>query len=71
MRTADFTGNLKRRWQFAKHFFQETTKADFWLDINKYAKSMTKEFFEISLEEETVQYMQTEKNQKIAVFMLS
>ena len=66
MRTANFTGNLKRRWQFAKHFFQETTKADFWLDINKYAKSMTKEFFEISLEEEMVQYMQTEKNQRNA-----
>ncbi|MBI3617888.1 MAG: IS256 family transposase [Candidatus Omnitrophica bacterium] len=66
MRTANFTGNLKRRWQFAKHFFQETTKADFWLDINKYAKSMTKEFFEISLEEEMIQYMQTEKNQRNA-----
>ncbi len=66
MRTANFTGNLKRRWQFAKHFFQETTKADFWLDINKYAKSMTKEFFEISLEEEMTQYMQTEKNQRNA-----
>lgn len=66
MRTANFTGNLKRRWQFAKHFFQETTKSDFWLDINKYAKSMTKEFFEISLEEEMIQYMQTEKNQRNA-----
>jgi putative transposase len=66
MRTANFTGNLKRRWQFAKHFFQETTKADFWLDINKFARSMTKEFFEITLEEEMIQYMQTEKNQRNA-----
>ena len=66
MRTANFTGNLKRRWQFAKHFFQETTKPDFWLDINKFARSITKEFFEITLEEEMIQYMRTEKNQRNA-----
>lgn len=64
MRTANFTGNLNRRWQFAKHFFQETTKADFWLDINKFAKSMTKEFFEITLEEEMIQYQQRESYQR-------
>lgn len=64
MRTVNLTGNLRRRWQFAKNFFQETTKANFWLDINKFAKSMTKEFFEITLEEEMIQYMQTEKNQR-------
>ena len=49
MRTVNLTDNLKRRWQLAKHFFQETNKADFWLDINKFARSMTKEFFQIRL----------------------
>ena len=64
MTTANFTGNLKRRWQFAKQFFQETTKSNFWLDVNKFAKSMTKEFFEISLEEEMIQYQQRECYQR-------
>lgn len=64
MRTANFTGNVKRRWQFAKHFFQETNKDDFWLDINKFARSMTKDFFEIVLEEEMIQYTQTQRHQR-------
>ncbi len=64
MRTANFTGNVKRRWQFAKHFFQETNRADFWLDINKFAKSMTKDFFEITLEEEMIQYQQRNPYQR-------
>jgi len=64
MRTVNLTGNLKRRWQFAKHFFQETNKADFWLDINKFAKSMTKDFFEIALEEEMIQYQQRKPYQR-------
>lgn len=65
MRTVNLTGNLKRRWQFAKHFFQETNKADFWLDINKFAKSMTKDFFEITLEEEMIQYQQRQPYERI------
>jgi putative transposase len=65
MRTVNLTGNLNRRWQFAKHFFQETNKADFWLDINKFAKSMTKDFFEITLEEEMIQYQQRNPYQRM------
>lgn len=64
MRTVNLTGNLKRRWQFAKHFFNEAQKPDFWLDVNKFAKSMTKEFFEISLEEEMIQYQQRKPYQR-------
>lgn len=52
MRTVNLTGNVKRRWQFAKQFFQEAQQPHFWVDINKFARSMTKEFFEISLDEE-------------------
>lgn len=64
MRTINLTGNLKQRWRFVKHFFQETNKADFWLDINKFARSMTKEFFQISLEEEMIQYQQRKSYQR-------
>lgn len=64
MRTVNLTGNLKRRWQFAKRFFQETIKADFWLDINKFARSITKDFFEITLEEEMIQYQQRKPYQR-------
>lgn len=64
MRTVNLTGNVKRRWQFAKHFFQEAQQPNFWLDINKFARSMTKEFFEISLEEEMIQYQQRKPYQR-------
>jgi len=64
MRTANFTGNVKRRWQFAKQFFQETQASDFWLDVNKFAKSITKEFFEITLEEEMIRYQQRKPYQR-------
>jgi putative transposase len=64
MRTVNLTGNFKRRWQFAKHFLQETKEADFWLDIHKFARSMTKDFFEITLEEEMIQYQQRNPYQR-------
>jgi putative transposase len=66
MQTANFTGNLKRRWQFAKQFFQETVSTEFWVDIHKIARSMTKEFFEITLEEEMIQYQQREPYQRMS-----
>jgi transposase-like protein len=64
MRTVTLTGNLKRRWQFAKQFFQEAQQPHFWVDVNKFARSMTKEFFEISLEEEMIQYQQRKPYQR-------
>lgn len=64
MRTANFTGNSKRRWQFAKQLFCETQPNDFWLDIHKFARSMTKDFFEITLEDEMIQYTQSQKHQR-------
>jgi len=64
MRTVNLTGNYKRRWQFAKQFFQETENNDFWFDVHKFARSMTKEFFEITLEEEMIQYQQREFYQR-------
>lgn len=64
MRTANFIGNSKRRWQFAKQFLCETQTSDFWLDIHKFARCMTKNFFEITLEEEMIQYQQRESYQR-------
>lgn len=64
MRTVDLTGNVKRRWQFAKDFFQEARQPHFWVDINKFARSITREFFEISLEEEMIEYQQRKPYQR-------
>lgn len=64
MRTVNLTGNLKRRWQFAKHFFQESNASNFWIDINSFAKSMTKDFFQIVLEEEMIQYSHAQRHQR-------
>ena len=64
MRTVNLNDHLKRRWQFAKQFFQEVQPNDFWMDAHKLARSMTKEFFEISLEEEMIQYQQREAYQR-------
>lgn len=64
MRAVNLTGNVKRRWQFAKHFLQEAQTADFWLDINKFARSMTKDFFEITLEEEMIKYQDRKPYQR-------
>ena len=47
MEYVTLTGNLKRRWQFAKHFFQQAQEPKFWLDVNKFAKSITKELREM------------------------
>ncbi|MEA3347216.1 MAG: IS256 family transposase [Candidatus Auribacterota bacterium] len=65
MRTVNLTGNFKRRWQFVKQFFHETQNNDFWLDVHKFARSMTKEFFQITLEEEMIQYQQRIPYQRI------
>ena len=65
MRTVNLSDNLKRRWEFAKQFFQEIQPSDFWMDAHKLARSITKEFFEISLEEEMIQYQQRESYQRI------
>lgn len=64
MQTVNFTGHFNRRWQFAKQFFQETQTNDFWLDVHQLARSMTKEFFEITLEEEMIQYTQAQRHQR-------
>jgi len=64
MRTVNFTNNSKRRWQFAKQFFSETQTNDFWIDIHKFARTMTKDFFEITLEEKMIQYQQRESYQR-------
>jgi len=64
MRTANFTGNFKRRWQFVKQFFHESQESNFWLDMHKFARTITKDFFEIVLEEEMIQYQQRQPYQR-------
>ena len=55
---------LRHRWGRVKDIFRQTNPDDFWLDINKFVKSITKEFFEISLEEEMIQYQQRKPYQR-------
>jgi len=64
MKTINLDNNVKLRWHFAKHFFKEIQKSDFWLDMNKFTKSMTKQIVEISLEEEMIQYQQRKPYQR-------
>jgi putative transposase len=67
MRTVNLTGNLKRRWQFAKQFFQESTEANFWLDINKFAIRKTKTILEFALEEEMIQFTQAGRYERTSL----
>lgn len=56
---------LKHRWARVKDFMIQMEPKDFWLDMNTFAKSITKNFFEISLEEEMIQYIGAQKSERI------
>ena len=57
-------GNLRRRWQRVNDFFQYTQEKDFWGDINQYLRRLVKDLIEVSLDEEMIQYMQTQPYQR-------
>ena len=67
MKTANFTGNLKQRWHFAKQFFQESNSNNFWIDVNKFAIQKTKTIMEFALEEEMIQYTQAGKYERTSL----
>jgi len=56
---------LRHRWARVKDIMTQMEHKDFWLDMNTFAKSITKNFFEISLEEEMIQYQQRSHYQRI------
>ena len=57
-------GSLRRRWARVNEFFQCTQEKDFWVDINHYLRHLVKNLIEVSLDEEMIQYMQTQPYQR-------
>ena len=57
-------GSLRRRWARVNEFFQDTQQKDFWVDINHYLRHLVKDLIEVSLDEEMIQYMQTQPYQR-------
>ena len=56
--------SLRRRWARVNEFFQCTQEKDFWVDINLYLRRLVKGIIEVSLDEEMIQYMQTQPYQR-------
>jgi len=56
--------SLRRRWARVNEFFQCTQEKDFWVDINQYLRRLVKGVIEVSLDEEMIQYMQTQPYQR-------
>lgn len=59
-------GSLRRRWARVNEFFQCTQEENFWVDINHYLRRLVKGVIEVSLDEEMIQYMQTQPYQRTA-----
>ena len=57
-------GSLRRRWARVNEFFEDTQQKDFWVDINQYLRRLVKDLIEVSLDEEMIQYMQTQPYQR-------
>jgi len=57
-------GSLRRRWARVNEFFQCTQEENFWVDINHYLRRLVKGIIEVSLDEEMIQYMQTQPYQR-------
>lgn len=58
---------LKHRWSRVKDFINYTQPKDFWMDINAYLRKLTKGFMEDIMEEELIQYMQTQPYQRTSL----
>jgi len=56
--------SLRRRWARVNEFFQSTQEKNFWVDINQYLRRLVKGIIEVSLDEEMIQYMQTQPYQR-------
>lgn len=55
---------LNHRWGRVKDFINYTQPKDFWLDANTYLRKLTKNLIEDTLDEEMIQYMQTQPYQR-------
>jgi transposase-like protein len=57
-------GNVRHRWGRVKEFINYTQPKDFWVDINAYLRNLVKGFIEDTMDEELIQYMQTQPYQR-------
>ena len=55
---------LRHRWARVKDFINYTQPAEFWADANIYLRKLTKNLIEDTLDEEMIQYMQTQPYQR-------
>jgi len=64
MQYVTLEGNLTRRWQRVMEFVHESQDANFWVDIKKPMRSLVKDLLEITLDEEMIEYTQTQRHQR-------
>ena len=55
---------LNHRWGRVKEFVDTVDPKEFWIDVNVYLRKLTKSFIEDTLDEEMIQYMQTQPYQR-------
>lgn len=55
---------VKHRWARVKDFINYTQPTEFWADANIYLRKLTKSLIEDTLDEEMIQYMQTQPYQR-------
>ncbi len=60
----DLSQTLTHRWGRVKDLFNELNPKDFWIDVNTHLRKLTKKLIEDTLDEELIQYMQTESYQR-------
>lgn len=64
MQYVTLDGNLTRRWQRVKEFVNESQDSNFWIDIKKHVRYLVKDLLEITLDEEMIEYTQSQRHQR-------
>jgi len=59
-----FDANLTQRWRRVKEFVDSCTDANFWVDIKRHTRSLLKDTMQICMEEEMIEYTQTQRYQR-------
>ena len=59
-----FDANVTQRWRRVKEFVNSCTDANFWLNIKQHTRSLLKDTMHICMEEEMVQYTQSQRYQR-------
>lgn len=59
-----FDANLTQRWRRVKEFVDSCTDVNFWVDIKRHTRSLLKDTMQICMEEEMIEYTQTQRYQR-------